>query len=446
MKDILVIILLLLTLPLFFYKLGQTSLTSFDEAWYGEISRNIIISGNLLNLTWNGEPYIEHPPAGFWMIAVAMKMLGEDEFAVRFAPAFLGFLSLIVIYFLGKELFNRIVGFASSIGLASSFWFIFRARSGNLDSILTFFFLLTLLLAVKASKEKKFFMPFSISLIFLLLTKAAVPFTLIPTLIVIFSNSKFKKDLTKWMILVGTVFVSWFLINISRNDLFIKHYFLTGLAGVKQQTDYLYNLRLVKEYLHSGIGKWFWPGIASILIGLILKQKRFLILSVFFLSFFLPFLFSSKGHIWHLIPLHPIMILCFFGLMYVVLEKFIKQKFYINILIICVAIYFSLFQIKIAWNQFINISAFISDEQILSQEAAKFPQQLIIDGDFQQSAVFYSKKIVKQVKRGEYDKLFSQRTPFLLITNQWLLDEAKIPKEKYFILQGDRDKILIKVI
>ena len=47
-----ILLLFLPLLPLFFYKLGQSSLTSYDEAWYGSIAKQIIQNGDLINLNW----------------------------------------------------------------------------------------------------------------------------------------------------------------------------------------------------------------------------------------------------------------------------------------------------------------------------------------------------------------------------------------------------------
>lgn len=442
--DWFLIALLFLTLPLFFYKLGQSSLISFDEAWYGGIAKEIVKTGDFLNLTWNGNPYFDHPPAGFWLMALSIKLLGESEWAVRFPSAILGFLSLIVVYFLGKELFSRVVGFASAAALSSSFWFIFRARSGNLDVPLTFFFLLTLLLALKSVKSKNFLLPWSVSLAGLFLTKTLVPFTIIPALFIIFWKSKFKLTDFLWpLVLIMGAVGGWFLLNITKDINFIKHYLNIGLPGIKTETNYLENLKLIKEYLHSGIGKWFWPGVVSVFFSLFLRQKRFLILSSFFTFFFIPFVFSQKGHIWHLIPLHPILILSFFGLLYVLLEKIIHQRLIVVVLVLALSLYFSFIQIKTAWYQFIDIPAFVSDEAILSKEAKKFSQNLYADGDFVQTAVYYSDKKVKQIHANGIPSLFETQNEFLLITKKERLDGARIAPQRYTILKSDRDKILI---
>lgn len=443
--DLVLIILLFLALPLFFYKLGQSSLVSFDEAWYGDIARNILKNGDFVNLTWNGDSYTDHPPSGFWLIALSEKFLGGSELAVRFPAALLGFLSLIVVYLLGKELFGRAVGFFSALGLTSSFWFIFRARSGNLDVPLTFFFLLTLFLAVKAVNNKKYLIPLSLSLSFLLLIKTLVPLIIIPVLVVIFGKAKGYKlpDFILPVLIPGIVFCSWFLIQQLKDDNFYNYYLFKGLPGVKLETDYQQNLFLIKEYLHAGVGKWFWPGLLAIFLSFILRQRRFLVLSLFFLIFFIPFIFSEKGHIWHLIPLHPVMILAFWGVAWVLVQKLTHSKVLFILGAVAITFYVLNLQVKQMWYQFIDIPSFVSDEAILSKEVGKYPYKFYIDGDFYPVAVYYSEKKVQQIWFEALPTIFKEVEPFLLITKQERLDGAKIKKNAYRVLKTDRDKILI---
>ena len=449
--DLILTLLILFLSPLFFYKLGQSSLVSWDEAWYGGIAKNIVATGNFWNLSFNGNDYFDHPPAGFWFIALSLKILGESDFAVRLAPAILGFTTLFITYFLGKELFNRIVGFSSALALSSAIWFLYRARSGNLDSILTFFFMLSLLLAVKASKDKKYLWPLSVSLVLLFLTKTIVPFVIIPSLLIIFWGSKYHlKDFLKPTLLLVASVGSWFLMQYLIHPGFLNHYFKIGLPGVKTETNYLENLKQIKEYLHSSIGKWFWPGIGSAMLSPLLLQKRFLILSSFFFSFFVPFILSEKGQIWHLVPLAPIMILSFFGFLYAILEFITlrtkredSSRTMISILILGICFYFSFNQLKMIRYQFIDIPAFISDEAILSKEAGKYSEKFYIDADFVPAAVYYSGKVVQQIGTDELIALFDGDTKFVMITYQYRLDSVNVPKAKYQLLKTDRDKILV---
>lgn len=443
--DLVLIFILFLTLPLFFYKLGQSSLASFDEAWYAEISRNILKSNNLLNLFFNGKPYYDHPPLGFYLEAITFKIFGVSEFWAKFPQALSGFLSLIVTYFLGKELFGRVIGFASAIGLSSTFWFVYRARSGNLDILLTLLFLLTFLFAFKSSKEKNYLIPFAVSLSCLFLTKTLVPFTIVPSLAIIFWKNKLRvKDFIKPGILFIALTGSWFVSQVFIQPYFINRYFSIGLPGVKVNTNYLENFKQMKEYLHVGIGKWFWLGVSSVFLGLIIREKRFYALLVFFFIFSLPFIFSTRGNIWHLIPLYPILIIIFFGLVFVLLQKFIKSKIIVNLLIVGVSIYFSFMQIKQMWYQFIDIDPYVSHEAILSKESSKYPYRLILDEDFLPLAIFYSGKgSATIISKDEFVPYFDGKQSFLMITKQERLDGAKVLKDQYTILKSDSDKILV---
>lgn len=441
--NLLVVLVVLILCPLFFYKLGDSSLVSFDEAWYGSIARNIAQSGDFLNLSWNGNAYVDHPPAVFTIMAIFIKLFGDSEFWVRATSAILGLVSIIIIYFLGRELFNKWVGLASTLALPSSFWFLFRARSGNLDVPLTFFFLLTLLLALKAAKNSKFLWLFFLSLTLLFLSKTLVPLTIIPVLILVFAKSKLSlKDYLSPLIIFVLIVGGWFLYQQFKDPNFLNHYLGIGLPGVKTEANLLENFKLMKEYLHSGVGKWFWPGIGAIFAGPFLKKKSFLILSLFFFIFFLPFIFSHKGHIWHLIPLHPILILASLGLTFEILKRIFSQSL-AAAAILLISVYLSLMQLKISWYQFIDIPKYISDEAILSKKSAEYPYPLYIDGDFIQSANFYSGKLVRQISRDSLAAVMRSSENNLIITYQWRLNEQKIKPSDYTIIKTDRDKILL---
>ena len=162
------------------------------------------------------------------------------------------------------------------------------------------------------------------------------------------------------------------------------------------------------------------------------------------ISFFVPFLFSNRTQIWHLIPIFPFMILAFFSFWYFVAEKITRSKTRAAIAVLLIAIYFSYTQIKAEWNQFINIPAYVSDEEILSKEAAKYPDKLYIDSDFIPAAIFYSGKDVKQTYVGGIAEIFKTQENFLLIATKNRISDEGVSPEEYQILKSDRDKILIR--
>lgn len=445
--DFLCLVLITLVIPLFFYKLGQSSLTSWDEAWYADISRTVATTGDFINLKWNGAPYLDHPPFGFWVTALAFKVFGVNEFWARFPQATSALICLYLVYFLGKELFSRPVGLVSALVLSSAPWFVNRGRSGNLDVLLTLLFVINFYLALRVVKNQKYLFLLSFTLVALFLTKTMVPLVIIPTLIIILGSRILKGRVWKYLLVSLLVFLGWFTYRLVTQPGFLDSYLDVGLRGVEYNTDYLSNILLTKTYLYNGIGKWFWPGMLGLSIAIFLKQKRLLILLVFVATFLLPFAFSPKTQMWHLIPVYPFLILSFFGGVWAFFEQFLYSKRYILFcLIIILCSYFYLLQIQQIWYQMIDIPRFISDEDILSREASKYPQKLLIDGDFDPSATFYSGKVVQKIKRDELAGFFQQDAPFLVITNIWRLTESGIPQDSYKILKQDRDKVLLQVL
>lgn len=450
--DILNLILLTGTAPFFFYKLGQSSLGSWDEAWYGDAARTVVKTGDLFRLVFNGNPFFEHPPGGIWLMALSYKIFGISEFSTRLPSAVLGILSLYAMYLLGKNLFNRAVGFSSALALASSFWFLSRARSGNLDVPLTFFLLLTLYLGLLASKKKNFFIPFCLSLAFSVTIKSLLPFAIVPPLLIVFFKSKLYnlKHFLGAIIATFSIYAAWVMIQYYWDPRLVENHFFHSLRGSNVSNNFENSFRLFQTYLHNGIGKWFWPGILGAVAGLILHEKRFLILVVFLICYGTPFLFSQELHIWHLIPLHPLMILLFFGSASVILFKLsykFKVKgasFLIPVILITFSFYYSYIQLKAAWYQFIDIPRYISDEDILSREAGKYPGNIIIDGDFDPAGAFYADRPVRKLSDPDLKHFYDTQNNFLLITNDWRLEGAKINPGSYELLKKDRDKVLIR--
>ena len=139
-NHILLIILIVLFGFFFFYRLDYQTLASWDEAWYASISRNMVKTGDYINMTWNAYPYYDHPPMGFWLIASSYKLFGINEFTTRLPSAILSIFTIILVYLTGIQLFkNKFVGYVAALMLGTSVWYLIRVRSGNLDAFFVFF-------------------------------------------------------------------------------------------------------------------------------------------------------------------------------------------------------------------------------------------------------------------------------------------------------------------
>lgn len=437
------LLILLLSLPFFSYRLGASSLVSWDEAWYAEISRNILKTGNPYQLMFNGARFVDHPPAGFWLMAASQAVLGSTEFAVRLPSVLLSLATLVLVLLTGSKLFHKSVGIAATLGLLSSPWFIYRARSGNLDNILTFFFISSFYFAWKARENTKFILPFCISVAFLVLTKTAAPFTLFPALFFIFLPRpaySYKRIIVP-ILLTFLIICTWFGVQYFSYPGYLKKALQIGLPNVTQKSDTLANFLLAKTYLHYGMENWFRPAIIFTAVGLLSFKKRFFSLAAVIIPFLAPFALSPKGQIWHLIPLHPFLILGGCAGLFVIARFVTRSDRVAAAITLGLSLWISVPLLSRNWQRFIAVPVYVSDEEILATKAGTYPHPLIIDDNFLPAAVYYSGKNVVWENTPDFASLLA-RPDTLIITHDWRANEFadNVP---FTTLARDRDKVLI---
>ena len=94
----------LIGLILFLPGLGSVHLFDWDEINFAESAREMILTGNYLDVQINFETFWEKPPLFIWMQVLSMKIFGINEFAARFPNAIAGIVALFVLFNMGKKL------------------------------------------------------------------------------------------------------------------------------------------------------------------------------------------------------------------------------------------------------------------------------------------------------------------------------------------------------
>lgn len=133
-KDILIqagiaIIGLLLFVP----GLGAVHLFDWDEINFAESAREMLVTGDFLNVQINFRPFWEKPPLFIWMQALSMKIFGVNEFAARFPNAICGVCTLLVLFRTGRRLKDSGFGLLWVLLYAGSILPFFYFKSGIID-------------------------------------------------------------------------------------------------------------------------------------------------------------------------------------------------------------------------------------------------------------------------------------------------------------------------
>jgi 4-amino-4-deoxy-L-arabinose transferase-like glycosyltransferase len=121
----------------FFYDLGGIGFIGPDEPRYAAIAREMLSTGDYITPRLYGSPWFEKPALMYWLAAAGYKIFGINETGARFPAALGASICVFVVYWCGRKLWDRAVGFLAGLILASSIgWFAF-ARAASTDMPLT---------------------------------------------------------------------------------------------------------------------------------------------------------------------------------------------------------------------------------------------------------------------------------------------------------------------
>jgi 4-amino-4-deoxy-L-arabinose transferase len=125
--------------------LGTHGLWIPDETRYAQISQEMLHSGNWAAPHFMGLRYFEKPAAGYWLIAAAQAVFGENLFGVRFASALTTGLSVLLTWLIAQRIWaDPRKSFACALLFMSFFLVAGQSGYANLDPQFTLWVNLTL--------------------------------------------------------------------------------------------------------------------------------------------------------------------------------------------------------------------------------------------------------------------------------------------------------------
>jgi 4-amino-4-deoxy-L-arabinose transferase-like glycosyltransferase len=137
-------VILLISIVPYFWGLGKPDIQDVDESTYAEIAREMVISGNWISPTYNGNPFDQHPPLADWIMAVSLKLFGATPLAARLPNALLALAGLLITYSIGKRIADKETGIAAALALLTFPAYHLMVRDARLDMTLMVFIALSL--------------------------------------------------------------------------------------------------------------------------------------------------------------------------------------------------------------------------------------------------------------------------------------------------------------
>lgn len=132
------------------FALGDHALIDPDEGRNAAIAREMAASGDFLIPHLNGLPFLDKPPLYFAVEALALRLLGNSELAIRLPSLLLSWATIALAAWFAAHLLGRRSAWIAATACATAPLAIALARVGIFDSMLSFFMVLAIVALYRA--------------------------------------------------------------------------------------------------------------------------------------------------------------------------------------------------------------------------------------------------------------------------------------------------------
>ena len=326
-----ILILLSLCALLFFFHLGKDPLWDGDEGMHAATSKDMVLSGDWITPTLNGEKFYDKPVLYNWFVSLSLLAFGFNEFAARLPSALLGTGCVILVFLLGRRMFGPMAGFLSGVILATSGEQVTLSRTVVHDIALAFFVTLALYFFYAGFKQerrlKRYLLLFYASCGFAVMAKGPLGALLPAMVISLFLLFRRRLSLLREFLSPGGILLfiviaaPWYVLIILRNRdygsyFFIQQNLMNFLSSEARHSAPFYYYFPV---LLAGFFPWscFLPLalIRAFRVRLIKMDDGVAFLVVWFLVVFLFFSAASSKLATYLLPMFPA-VSCLVGLLW----------------------------------------------------------------------------------------------------------------------------------
>jgi 4-amino-4-deoxy-L-arabinose transferase-like glycosyltransferase len=310
-----------MSLLVLFAKLGQGDLGGYDAAVYAHEGKQMLATGQWWTVYLNGQPDFDKPPLFVWLEALSMMVFGVSDFAARFPSALLGFGSILLIFFIARELTTSywLPVWAMMILFSTQVFMKFAMRAMT-DVPFAFFFALALFFYLKGLKRNRHFIWFGVAVSLAILTRSIlglIPLGVVLAHLVITGRGRLlrsKHFIAGTLIAIGLPLV-WF----------ISQYQMHGSGFLALHFSFTFdNLPLTngKRAGQFGAGLFqyplflleaYWPWLPLMIVGLWKQSKKMIeerdstgsLLVIWVLAVIVPFSLAEFKWLRYIMPVFP---------------------------------------------------------------------------------------------------------------------------------------------
>ncbi len=319
----------------FFVFLGNGTLWASDEQTYSQWAFHMNQSGDYWSPWGYGDLnfWIAKPPLYMWLMSLSYQVFGFSNFSTRLISPIFGIFTLIMVYYLGKMLFNRKVGFISAIVLGTFATFFLFSGHAMTDVMFVFFIVSSIyfiLLSEKGQRANWYAVLAGAFFGLALMTKQIQAF-LLPLIVVSYFLVAKKSPrflfTKRFALFIGVgllIFLPWVCYMMLRFDpLFSQWYFI--YSGVVRATYPIENHESAPYFyiVNIIIGENpIWVAALPFGIGLSVyyawakKSKVDLLLMVWIVVVLGLFTFAQTKIFWYILPAFPALALVIGSLFY----------------------------------------------------------------------------------------------------------------------------------
>jgi 4-amino-4-deoxy-L-arabinose transferase-like glycosyltransferase len=312
------LILAVLSALLLFPDLHRGGLGGHDDAEFAHEGKQMLRSGDWWNIRYNGRLNFEYPPLFLWLEASSMKIFGASDFAAKFPTALAGFGTILLVFFLARELTGDVWLSASAmLVLLSTPFFIKQATHAMTDVPFTFFFALALYFSLRGLSKGQYLAFFGLAVALAILTRSVIGLAPLG-IAVLYLTAVRRRDL-----LLSRSFALAFLLA-----LLLPAVWYVSQLQLHGKDAFVSHLAFIQDKINSGATAWSWsslleypkmllkvdwPWLPFLLVGLWMAARAIVsrrdpaaILLILWISLLLlPFSFFETKYARYMTPAFP---------------------------------------------------------------------------------------------------------------------------------------------